>query len=194
MRSFDLYKVSSKVSTLNRVTELRLMSRSGKNSGCSGTHCALSCDDPPKATITFVHTRVRILIRNAWKAHASAQRCSRWATEGGEGRAKVRCERSFLHLHLTHFTTLLFRQYNHFNNCLPSSAPPPPPLPPASVSTVRKDEMNCLQADLHVSNRRMKKSACGYRFQVLNKLIVFHQTIEFAKCWIYGILVGSCIT
>lgn len=97
-----------------------------------------------------------------------------WATEGGEGRVKVRCQRSFLHLHLTHFTTLLFRQYNHFNNCLPSSAPPPPPLPPTSVSTVRKDD---------------DRFALLHTYQVLNKLIVFHQNVcEFAKCWNCGIL------
>lgn len=54
----------------------------------------------------------------------SVSGCVLGAYRGGEGRVKVRW-RSFLHLHLPHFTTLLFRQYNHFNNCLPSSAPHP---------------------------------------------------------------------
>lgn len=157
-----------------------------------GTHWALSCDDPPKQrSPLFIYTHVWGFSSEMHGRHMRARRCSWWATEGGEGRVKVRCERSFLHLHLTHFTTLLFKQYNHFNNCLPFSAPLPPPLPPASVSTVRKDEMTCLQTDLHFSKRRTKKSVCSYWFQVLNKLIVFHQTIKFAKCWIYGILAGS---
>lgn len=48
-------------------------------------------------------------------------------------------EISSLHLHLTHFTTLLFRQYNHFNNCLPSSTPMHTSLPPRFLLT-RKDD------------------------------------------------------
>lgn len=92
-----------------------------------------------------------------------------WATEGGEGRVKVRCQRSFLHLHLTHFTTLLFRQYNHFNRCLPSSAPPPPPLPPASVSTVRKDDKICSSLSLGSSFKQIDRfpSKCLWVCKVL---------------------------
>lgn len=56
-----------------------------------GTHWALACDDPPKAKITFVHihARVRILIRNAWKAHTSASvlivSAGGWGGGGSEG-------------------------------------------------------------------------------------------------------------
>lgn len=71
----------------------------------------------------------------------------KWADRGGScvlgagSESKGALEISFLHLHLTHFTTLLFRQYNHFNNCLPSSAPMHTSLPPWFLLT-RKDDVS----------------------------------------------------
>lgn len=95
-----------------------------------GVHWALSCTiekvmipSSPQhtATVTFVHTRA------CEDSHQKCMEgtCERVGVYGEPPRgARAARRRSFLHLHLTHFTTQLFRQYNHFNNCLPSSAPP----------------------------------------------------------------------
>lgn len=93
----------------------------------------------------FVHVHVEILISDS-----CVLKC-KWAEREGScvlgagSESKGTLEISFLHLHLTHFTTLLFRQHNHFNNCLPSSAPMhtslPPSLPPRFLLT-RKDDVS----------------------------------------------------
>lgn len=66
----------------------------------------------------------------------------------GRGESRGALNRSFLHLHLTHFATLLFRQYNHFNNCLPSSATATP-TSPLSHSSFYLQERWCICRQTH---------------------------------------------
>lgn len=115
--------------------------------------------------------------------------CVLVSRSGGEGRVKVRCKRSFLHLHLTHFTTPLFREYNHFNNCLPSSAPPPPPPPPTSLSTDKNDDVYreiCCTLSTSLFKPNHEKVQCvqveGFRSRF--KLFESNSFCFFKLCWI----------
>lgn len=95
-------------------------------------------------TVTFVRVHVEILMHGCERADRGGS-CVLGAHRGGWGESEGALKRSFLHLHLTHFTTPLFRQYNHFNNCLPSSAPT---IPPSHLSFYWQEKMMYLQTHL----------------------------------------------
>lgn len=92
----------------------------------------------------FVRVHVEILMHGCERADRGGS-CVLGAHRGGWGESEGALKISFLHLHLTHFTTPLFRQYNHFNNCLPSSAPT---TPPSHLSFYWQEKMMYLQTHL----------------------------------------------